>query len=208
MPNVSKDYLISQQNKTSWIATILSKIKTGKKSHQEFYLFHGILIRKKQLKNSIWVDQIVIPDNLARPIIQNLHKMDYFHHLGAIPMERQLMYYFFIKNFINIAIDIVQHCEFCLLNKEHPNRRLEPGLRIHIDKPRQFIYLDICTVRSEALTDSFLTILNGFSHFVIFIPINRNASAQEVCELIFENWIRHYGFPLVISRDGGSAFVN
>ena len=77
-----------------------------------------------------------------------------------------------------------------------------------IDRPRVLIYWDICTLRSAEKEDSFLTIVDGFSKFVIFIPVSRHATAHQIVECLFSHWIRHYGIPLLISSDGGSNFVN
>ena len=126
------------QNKTSWISSILKKL-VNQKSHFEYFIFEGILMRKKRLSNGLLIDQIVLPDVLAKPLIENLHSMNFFKHLGAIAMERQISYDFYIKNFQSIAVEIIQSCDFCSKNKLYPNKRLDPGMKIHISKPHTFI---------------------------------------------------------------------
>ena len=154
------------------------------------------------------IHQIVLPCVFAKPLIERFHKMHYFKHLGIIPMSRHLQLHFYIKNFKQVAQDIVKNCSFCLYNKQHPLKKMEPGLRMSIDRPRVLIYWDICTLCSAEKEDSFFTIVDGFSKFVIFIPVSRHATAHQIVECLFSHWIRHYGIPLLISSDGGSNFVN
>ena len=207
LPNISRQYLIKMQQKTEWIKTIIDKVKL-QKSHKEFFLFHDILLKKFKTENNIMIHQIVLPCVFAKPLIERFHKMHYFKHLGIIPMSRHLQLHFYIKNFKQVAQDIVKNCSFCLYNKQHPLKKMEPGLRMSIDRPRVLIYWDICTLRSAEKEDSFLTIVDGFSKFVIFIPVSRHATAHQIVECLFSHWIRHYGIPLLISSDGGSNFVN
>ena len=119
-----------------------------------------------------------------------------------------LSLHFYIKNFKQVAKEVVQSCSFCIYNKQHPLKKMDPGVRIAIDRPRTLLYWDICTLRSKEKFDSFLTILDGFSKFVIFVPISRNATAADIVEALFTHWIRHYGIPALISSDRGSCFVN
>ena len=207
LPQVSRELLIEKQQQTLWIQPILFKLK-NQKSHLSYYLFEGILMRKHQLNNSIYVDQIVMPDEIGVAIIEKFHSQNFFSHMGSLKMARHLNYYFHIRRFIQIADEVIKNCTFCSYNKIYANRKLIPGLKIHINAPRHFLYLDICTIKSSSKMDSFLTILDGFSRFVLYLPISRNATAQEICSMLFSNWIRHYAFPLVISTDGGSAFSN
>ena len=207
MPNISRQYLSHMQKKTPWINSIIAKVKLDR-SHREYSIFHDILLKKSKTISNIYHDQIVLPCAFAKPLIERFHKMPFFQHLGIIPMHRQLSLHFYIKNFKQVAKEIVQNCSFCIYNKQHPLKKMNPGIRIAVDRPRILLYWDICTLRSKEKIDSFLTILDGFSKFVIFVPISRNATAADIVEALFTHWIRHYGIPALISSDGGSCFVN
>jgi hypothetical protein len=126
-----------------------------RKIYQKFFMYENILLRKYQLKNSIKVNQIVLPEDLARTIIKHFHAKDYFQHLGSLKMERHMVSVFYIRNFVKIANEVIQKCIFCSYNKIYPNKKLLPGFKIHIDGPRKFIFMDVCTVRSQSRLDSF-----------------------------------------------------
>ena len=180
----------------------------GKKSHQHFFLHESILFRKHRLENNILVDQIAIPSNLAPQLIKRFHEQNFFQHLGVIGMKRHLEFIFFIKNFTNLATKVVQDCIFCSYNKTYPNRKLEPGLKLHVDAPKKFIAMDICTVRSKSAIDSFLTIVDIFSRYSVFIPINKDCTANVILDCLVQNWIRFFGFPASLLVDGASNFTN
>ena len=207
LPQISKKYLILLQDKTTWIAQVKLKVEK-KKSHLDYFLFEGILLRKHQLQNGLWCNQIVLPEVLIKPLVKHFHEQSYFKHLGVVPMGRQLSVHFYIKNFAEEAKKVVANCRFCNLNKTYPLGKMEPGLRILVNQPRTLLYLDICTVQSSQKLDSFLTVVDGFSRFSIFIPVSRHATATDIVDLLFSHWFRHYSFPLMISTDGASNFVN
>ena len=123
-------------------------------------------------------------------------------------MRRHLETLFYIRNFPRIAQDVVNKCTFCAMNKTYPNPRLGPGVKIMVNAPRQFVHIDICTVRSDSPVDSFLTILDAFSKLVLYVPINKDCTAQEIVNILFQYWIRYFNFPLALCTDGGKNVSN
>ena len=207
MPQISIKYLSELQHKESWIENIFL-ILGKQRTHQQFFVFENILFKKQRLDNTLLIDQIVLPDQLATAIITRFHTSNYFSHMGVVKMKRHLGSVFHIRNFVAVANEVLKKCSFCQLNKVYPNRKLETGMKIHINAPRQFLYTDICVVQSTQKVDAFLTLVDGFSKYAIFVPVASNATAHEICELIFSHWISHFSFPMTISCDGGSNFTN
>ena len=113
-------------------------------------------------------------------------------------MKRHLESIFFIKNFTNLATKVIQDCIFCSYNKIYPNKKLQPGLKLFVDAPKKFIAMDICTVRTKAPVDSFLTIVDVFSRYSVFIPINKDCTADVILDSLVQNWIRFFGFQASI----------
>ena len=136
-------------------------------------------------------------------MISMYHKRLFIKHESVLKMRRHLETLFYIRNFIKIAQQVVNNCKFCAYNKSYPNRGLEPGLRIMVNAPRQFIFIDICTVRSDSILDSFLTILDAFSKLVVFIPVNKDCTATVIVDILFQHWVRYFNFPIAICTDGG-----
>ena len=145
---------------------------------------------KKQLCTGMWVSQIILPETLAHDLIYEYHKRMYIKHDSVKKMRRHLETLFYIRNFPRLAQDVVNKCTFCAMNKTYPNPRLGPGVKIMVNAPRQFVHIDICTVRSNSPVDSFLTILDAFSKLVLYVPINKDCTAQEILNILFQFWIR------------------
>jgi hypothetical protein len=56
--------------------------------------------------------------------------------------------------------------------------------------------------------DSIFTIVDRFSKFVRFIPIQSTYDAPKIAQLLFDNWICIYGMPKVIVSDRDSRFTS
>ena len=169
-----------------WILqVVIYWARLWKKSYQHFFIHESILFRKHRLPNSVLVDQLAIPSYLAPQIIKRFHEQNFFQHLGVAGMKRHLESIFFIKNFTNLATKVVQDCIFCSYNKIYPNKKLEPGLKLFVDAPKKFVAMDICTVRSKSPVDSFLTIVDVFSRYSVFIPISKDCTADVILDNFF-----------------------
>ena len=207
LPELSLAMLAKLQRDDPTFSKIFENLHE-KKSHQQFFLHESILFKKHRLQNNILVDLIAIPKDLASQIIKRFHNQNFFQHLGLLGMKRHLQTIFFIKNFTNLATKVIQDCVFCTYNKSYPNRKLEPGLKLHVDAPKKFIAMDICTIRSKSPVDSFLTIVDIFSRYSVFIPINADCTASVILDCLVQNWIRFFGFPASILVDGAKNFTN
>ena len=194
--------LIIAQEEDVWI----SKLDTN--MHQRFFKYQGLVMQKKQLQNGIWVSQIVLPQNLAHDLITMYHSRLYVKHESVRKMKKHLDTLFHIRNYEQVAQNIVNKCKFCAYNKTYPNPHLSPGIKIMVNAPRQFVFIDICTVRSDSPLDSFLTILDAFSKLVLYIPINKDSNAQIIVDILFQHWVRYFNFPIALCTDGGKNVCN
>ena len=70
------------------------------------------------------------------------------------------------------------------------------------------ISMDICSVRTRSPMDSFLTIVDVFSRYSVFIPVNKDATAEIILDKFMQHWIRYFGFPASVTVDRGSNFTN
>ena len=77
-----------------------------------------------------------------------------------------------------------------------------------MDAPKKFVAMDICSVRSKSPVDSFLTIVDIFSRYSVFIPVNKDCIADIILDKFVQHWIRYFGFPASVTVDGGSNFTN
>ena len=204
---ISITQLVTLQESDTWVQNIRHDIQQGK-IRQKFFIYQNILMKHSQLKNGNFVRQIVLPLKVSTVMLKLLHEQSYYKHTGVPRMQRIVEMYFSIKNFQQLASQIVKNCEFCSLNLIYPNKKLTPALKLMVNKPRQFLYMDICVTRSASNPDGFLTIVDAFTHFVLYVPINSDCVAQVVVDKIMAHWVKHFGFPLAISTDGAANFSN
>ena len=196
---MSVQNLIHFQSQEKWIIKL-------KETHNVFQV-DGIYFRQYQLNNGVKVSQIILPDYLAYKLIDYYHKQPVNRHNGANQMKRGLEQVFYIRNFVKIAQSVIGKCQFCNLNKSYPAAKLSPGAKLIINAPKMVISIDVCTVRSSSVIDSFLTILDNFSSFVIFTPIRRDCTASDLIEALMTNWVRIFGFPMGIITDGQKSMI-
>ena len=171
------------------------------------YQIDGLWLRKHQLNNGIYVSQVLLPDNLAESLLRTFHIQPMVMHIGVEKMKRHLFQLFYIRNFQALATKITQKCQFCLINKPYPQAKLSPGTRIIVNQPGMIISLDICTIRSNSTFDSFLTVLDNFSKFVLFVPINRECNAHTLISIILASWVKVFGFPIGLCSDGAKHMI-
>ena len=207
MPEISIKLLATLQHNDPNFDKIFKGLE-GKKSYQHFFLHEKILFRKARLSNNICVDQIALPQKLAQATIKRFHEQNYFKHLGVLGMKRHLQPIFYIRNFVQIAEKIIQSCVFCSYNKVYPNRKLRPGFKLLVDGPKKFVAMDICCIRSGSKNNSFLTIVDIFTRYCIFLPIDKDATAKEILDKFVQNWVRYFGFPASLTVDGATNFTN
>ena len=123
-------------------------------------------------------------------------------------MQRHLAQIFYIRNFNLVAKQVIDSCQFCLLNKPFPAKNIPQGQRIVIEKPGQAISIDICSVRSDSDIDAFLCIVDNFSKFICLVPISRNCSSQDIVTALMKYWVQSQGFPLALTSDGASIMIS
>ena len=204
LSGMSIDNLIQLQNEEKWIGNLL----INPSPPGSVFKYEGIMMRKKQLLNGSYVSQIIIPEKISKALLKAYHERPCIKHDSVKKMKHNIQTLFYIKNYDKLCQEIIKSCVFCQLNKPYPQPRLAPGVKIMIDKPRQWVHLDICTVFSDFELDSFLTILDGFSKYCLYVPVNRDCTAQDIVDILFSHWIRHMGFPVALATDGASNMVN
>ena len=203
MPNYNTHQLTLAQHQDNELAKIFSKLE-HMSSHQSFFLFEKILMRK-HIHQGQTIDLIVLPQLLATKLVETLHT-DIYAHLSMESLIRQINTTFYIPKLQKICREIISNCKFCQLNKVYPNKTLKPGIRFHVNGPRQTIYIDICVVDSSLDFGSFLTIVDAFSKFVVLVPSKQNPTSAMVADNILNNYCKYYGYPLLICGDGASYF--
>ena len=198
--NISILNIINFQKQEKWIQNAAQR--------SNFFYTEGLLFRATQLSNGVKVSQLVLPDKLAFNLIKDFHQRPFVLHTSVNKMQRHLAQIFYIRNFNLVAKQVIDSCQFCLLNKPFPAKNIPPGQKIVIERPGQAISIDICSVRSGSEIDAFLCIVDNFSKFICLVPISRNCSSQDIVTALMKFWVQSQGFPLALTSDGASNMIS
>ena len=102
------------------------------------------------------------------------------------------------------AMLYVNKCQKCLKRKAIPD--LAPLQPIIASQPMELIYMDfLSTEPSKGNTENVLVITDHFTRYAQAYA-SKTQTAQATAKLLWENFIRHYGFPEKFLSDQGRNF--
>lgn len=144
-------------------------------------------------------NQIVIPKNLRKGIIEALH----YNHGGrekTIWRARETVYWPLINKEID---DVVKDCATCLTYGK--NQQKEPLINENEipDRPWQIVAGDFFTFEGE----QYLLLVDSYSKFPELINFGNNTTNKKVVEQVKSVFARH-GKPDIFCSDQGPQFVN
>ena len=104
--------------------------------------------------------------------------------------------------------DHIQACHTCLARKSPVNRR-EPMGHVPVYKKFERIAMDILdiTTVSDRGNRYILVVADYFSKYTEAYPLP-NKTARAVADMLVEQWMARFGFPLVLHSDQGREFEN
>jgi len=167
----------------------------------------NILYRTSEDTNGLSRTQFVLPKQITNEVIEQIHSSVYNAHLGRKKtMEKiiQRMYRPFLKEDI---IKIVKSCDMCQKIKAQQSKNLAQLLYLTPMKPNQLITTDIAGPLKETARGNkyFIVIIDHFTKFIQVYPLRR-IQAEDVAEVIVNNWICIFGIPESILTDGGTQY--
>jgi hypothetical protein len=168
--------------------------------------------------------RLCIPRSLYAPFLEMAH--DRHNHAGFDRAYQRLRHSYFMKGSAGVIRDYIRHCPSCLLNK--PNNYTPSGKLIPIAAPSapwELVTMDFvvklppCTPRSGLWAqlvgkpdlptyDSFLTITDKLTKFVMIVPGCENWDAKRWALAYFEEVFPIFGVPAAMISDRGSVFVS
>ena len=216
-PGMSLEALRYQQQIDPVFGPILQEMKNKGMAtqHTDYAIKDGILLKQVNEDTSLLQYTICVPKSLAMNVITKFHHNVFSGHPDLKKMLINLKRRFYIKNMKNICIEVAKKCQICTLNKSFSTQKQPFGQKIQVTGPRQIYALDICSVDTQAksidpqLPTSFLIVVDAWSLYAICIPINADATAQQILEKFLLHVIQPFGYPKIgIVTDGGSNFSN
>lgn len=154
-------------------------------------------------------NRIVLPDlkELKETLLASAH--DSNGHFGARKTFESLSLTFWWERMRQEVEVYVSSCDACQRHKSRTSRK--PG-QLHPlpvpERPMQHIAIDFVGPLPKSKDfDMLLTITDRLSSYVRLIPTQQKITAEEVAELIYAQWHRSFGLPLVIVCDRDKLFV-
>ena len=216
-PGLSLDALRLHQRNDPIFGEIIKEMIQNKENtkNTNYAMKNGILLKQVKEETSQLSYTICVPKDQALQLIGKYHYSIFGNHPDLKKMMTNIKRRFFIKNLKQSCLEIIKNCQICTLNKSFNIRKQPFGTKIAVTGPREIFCLDICTVDSKAkeidknLPTSFLIVVDAWCLYTIAIPINDNATAQEIIELFLKHVVMPFGFPKTgIVTDGGKNFSN
>lgn len=165
------------------------------------FLKRGVLYRRS-MENEEEVHQLVLPESYHQQAITGLH-----HDIGHPSAERTLSLVKQRFYWCKMGQDVkkaVQECSRCILRKAQPQTM--PLVNITSTQPLELVCMDYLTIEPcRGGVENVLVITDHYTRYAQAYT-TPNQTAKTTAKVLFENFLRHYGFPLRLHSDQGKCF--
>lgn len=198
-----------------WFPYIRSKVKPFRKEmptspeHMTIYrnfeklkiineiIYRESLVQKKKKY------QLLLPSSYIPTILKSLH--DDMGHPGRDKTTSLIQDRFFWHRMTVDIEEYIKKCQRCILRKSPENHKA-PLVNIETCQPLELLCLDFLTLEtSKGGYENVLVITDHFTRYAQAIP-TRNQTAKTTADVLFNNFIIHYGIPKKIHTDQGANF--
>lgn len=198
-----------------WFPYIRSKVKPCRKAiptspeHMTIYRnFEKLkiineIIYRETLDQKKKKYQLLLPSSYIPTILKSLH--DDMGHPGRDKTTSLIQDRFFWHRMTTDIEEYIQKCQRCILRKSPENHRA-PLVNIETCQPLELLCLDFLTLEtSKGGYENVLVITDHFTRYAQAIP-TKNQTAKTTADVLFNNFIIHYGIPKKIHTDQGANF--
>ena len=143
--------------------------------------------------------QLILPGHLTTKVLNGLHNQ--VCHQGIVRMLSLLRERFFWPGMHREATQYVNKCHNCLKRKATPD--VAPLQPIIANQPMELVHMDFLSIEpSKGNIENVLVVTDHFTRYVQAYP-SKTQTAQATAKLLWENFIRHYGFLEKFLSDQG-----
>ena len=168
-------------------------------------LVKGVLYRKTLLDNSAERKsrmQLILPVHLTKKVLNSCH--DQVGHQGIVRTLSLLRERFYWPGMHKQATLYVNKCQKCVKRKATPD--VAPLQPIIVSQPMELVHMDFLSIEpSKGNIENVLVITDHFTRYAQAYA-SKTQTAQATAKLLWENFIRHYGFPEKFLSDQGRNF--
>ena len=158
---------------------------------EQLKLIKGVLYRKTILDNSIERKprlQLILPKHLTKKVLNGCH--DQVGHQGIVRTISLLRERFYWPGMHKETTLYVNKCQNCLKRKAVPD--VAPLQPIIASQPMELVHMDFLSI--EPPKGNIENVLVITDHFTKFAQARKTQTTQATAKLLWENFIRHYGF--------------
>jgi hypothetical protein len=168
--------------------------------------------------------RLCIPRSMTAMFLQMAH--DRHNHGGFERTYQRLRQTYFMKGASGLIRDYIAHCPSCLINKPTnytPSGKLTPitapqspwelvtmdfVVKLPESRPTSGLWSQLKGQTGLPAYDSFLTITDKLTKYVMLVPGRESWTAEEWAEAYFEKVFPVFGVPAAIISDRGSVFLS
>ena len=164
-----------------------------------------VLYRKTILDNSAERKlkfQLILPSHLTTRVLNGCHNQ--VGHQGIVRTLSLLRERFYWPGMHKEATFYVNKCQSCL--KRKATLDVAPLQPIVANQPMELVHMDFLSIEpSKGNIENVLVITDHFTRYAQAYP-SKTQTAQATTKMLWENFIRHYGFPEKFLSDQGRNF--
>ena len=214
---------IKEQSKSPEIKEVISlirkhklysrKIKKGDSSvtkallrmKGQLKLIKSVLYRKTILDNNAERKprlQLILPGHMTKRVLNGCHNQ--VGHQGIVRTLSLLRERFYWPGMHKEVTLYVNKCQSCLKRKATPD--VAPLQPIIANQPMELVHMDFLSIEpSKGNVENVLVITDHFTRYAQAYP-SKTQTAQATAKMLWENFIKHYGFPEKFLSDQGRNF--
>ena len=172
---------------------------------KQLKLRDGVLYRRTLSDNSksrMLNYQLVLPKGMIDTAMKGCH--DEVGHQGrdrTVSLVRERFYWDTLYKDVS---EYVAKCSRCVKRKSTPDKA--PMQPIHMSQPLELVHMDFLSLEpSKGNIENILIITDHYTRYAQAYPCS-NQTAATTAKLLWENFIRHYGWPQKFISDQGRQF--
>ena len=192
---------VTQKEKPPLDSITTTEGKSILKEFDHLVIRRGVLYRqvKDEDEESL---QLVLPSSWRTDAMKGAHdELGHFGHARGIAVLRQRFYW---PHMSADLTDWIKRCERCIKRKSPTSTA--PLVSISTTQPLELVCMDFLSLEtSKGGFECILVITDHFTRYACAFP-TRNMTAKTTADILFNNYIIHYGFPQRIHSDQGPNF--
>ncbi len=200
---LSIEALIQAQSEDEKWKLVRERLVQGETDNN--YVLHKGLVSRPPKAGSKEEPRIVVPQKSVPSLFAFYHLQC---HAGASALSRMIKTAYYVENMMEQLTRFTKACHACAAFKANQTRKQEIGhAPLPLRKASTWV-MDIVTgLPPHEGFDAYLSVIDPFSGFRLAVPCRSTVTAKNVCRILREHLIMHFGAPDLLVSDGGSNLL-